>query len=76
MDSDIEIIISFIRDAVKELQEPVVTEITKTTRDPYRILISTIISLRTKDMVTREASQRLYEHADTPEKMLELSSQG
>ena len=73
MDSDIEIIISFIRDAVKELKEPVVTEITKLTRDPYRILISTIISLRTKDMVTREASKSLYELADTPEKMLELS---
>jgi len=73
MNSDIEIIISFIRDAVKELKEPVVTEITKLTRDPYRILISTIISLRTKDTVTREASKRLYELADTPEKMLELS---
>lgn len=75
MESDIEIIISFIRDAVKELKEPVVTEITKLTRDPYRILISTIISLRTKDTVTREASKRLYELADTPEKMLELSQE-
>ena len=73
MESDIEIIISFIRDAVKEFKEPVVTEITKQTRDPYRILMSTIISLRTKDTVTREASKRLYELADTPEKMLELS---
>lgn len=75
MDSDIEIIVSFIRDAVKEFKEPVVTEITKQTRDPYRILMSTIISLRTKDTVTREASKRLYELADTPGKMLELSSE-
>ena len=73
MDSDIEIIVSFISNAVKEFKEPVVTEITKQTRDPYRILISTIISLRTKDTVTREASKRLYELADTPVKMLELS---
>lgn len=73
MDSDIEIIVSFIRDAVKEFKEPVVTEITKQTRDPYRILMSTIISLRTKDTVTREASKKLYELADTPGKMLGLS---
>ncbi|WP_457621534.1 endonuclease III domain-containing protein [Persephonella sp.] len=42
-------------------------------RTPYQILISTIISLRTKDEVTAEASERLFKLADNPYDMLRLS---
>ncbi|WP_457627212.1 endonuclease III domain-containing protein [Persephonella sp.] len=42
-------------------------------RTPYQILISTIISLRTKDEVTAEASERLFKLADNPYGMLRLS---
>ncbi|NPA12640.1 MAG: endonuclease III [Aquificae bacterium] len=42
-------------------------------RTPFQILISTIISLRTKDQITAEASERLFKIADTPEKILKLS---
>jgi endonuclease-3 len=37
--------------------------------DPFRILISTIISLRTRDEVTFAASDRLFARADTPATM-------
>ena len=53
-------------------REPVVTEYARTRRDPFRILISTIISLRTKDDVTRAASEKLLAIADTPQKMMRL----
>jgi endonuclease-3 len=46
---------------------PSVSQIAKEGRDPFRILISTMISLRTKDEVTAEASRRLFKEADTPE---------
>ncbi len=72
MATDIDKIIKILRETTKKWKEPVVTEITKQTRDPFKVLISTIISLRTKDDVTREASKRLYKLAETPEKMLEL----
>jgi endonuclease-3 len=36
-------------------------------------LISTILSLRTKDQTTAQASDRLFKVADTPEKILKLS---
>lgn len=42
-------------------------------RDPFRILISCLISLRTKDEVTAAASARLFHLARTPRSMLELS---
>lgn len=41
--------------------------------DPYRVLIATIISLRTRDEVTLFSSERLFALADTPTSMLDLS---
>ena len=54
---------------------PSVSEIGRETEDPFRILISTIISLRTRDEVTFSASMRLFEVADTPREMLSLSEE-
>ena len=41
-------------------------------RDPYRILVSCLLSLRTKDEVTIPATERLFSLADTPGKMVKL----
>ena len=51
---------------------PSVSQVAEERRDPFRILISTVISLRTKDQVTLESSSRLFEIADTPERMRKL----
>lgn len=40
---------------------------------PFTVLISCILSLRTKDEVTEQASIRLLKKHDTPEKILKLS---
>lgn len=42
---------------------PSVSEIAGEDNDPYRILVSTILSLRTKDKVTIERSKALFEKA-------------
>ncbi len=41
-------------------------------QDPFLILISCILSLRTKDEVTAPASKRLFELAKTPQEIIEL----
>ncbi len=71
---DIDAIIHILRFTIAQWQKPIVTEIADKDRNPFKILISTILSLRTKDKVTREASIRLFKLADTPENMLKLSS--
>jgi endonuclease-3 len=43
--------------------------------DPFKILISTIISARTKDEVTGPATERLFALADSPGKMSRLSEE-
>jgi endonuclease-3 len=42
-------------------------------RDPFRVLIACILSLRTQDTTTGPASERLFAAADTPDAMLTLS---
>ena len=62
-----------LRQTVEEWRSiPYVTECANITRDPFRILISTILSLRTKDETTGAASVRLFSLADTPQTMARL----
>ncbi|MEW6075533.1 MAG: endonuclease III [Candidatus Omnitrophota bacterium] len=58
---------------VRQFALPSVT-ITSRTKDPYLVLISCILSLRTKDAVTHQAGKRLFALADTPKKMIQLSA--
>jgi len=57
----------------KNWNAPVVAFMGRNGNDPFKILISTILSLRTKDQITAQASDRLFKVADTPEKILKLS---
>ncbi len=62
---------------LKELNKviPAVSYVAITQNDPYCVLISTILSLRTKDDVTLQASVRLFNVASNPSDMLKLSSE-
>lgn len=65
-------VMSILKEEVGRLGVPIVTEISRRRRDPYRVLISTLLSLRTKDETTRQAADRLLASAPTPRKMLRL----
>ena len=54
---------------------PVVTEVANATRDPFRVLISTVLSLRTRDEVTAIAARDLFAVADTPQKIAALPAE-
>ena len=69
-----------INDVVKILKKelalgemPIVSHLAEDQRDPFVILISTLLSLRTKDEVTAVATDRLFALASTPEDMLKIS---
>ena len=51
---------------------PIVSHLAEDQRDPFVILISTLLSLRTKDEVTAVATERLLALASTPQEMLQL----
>ncbi len=72
-DNDIATVIDLL---VKELETeklPIVSGLAEKDSDPFQILISTLLSLRTKDEVTEVATQRLFALASTPSEMLKLS---
>ncbi|MCE5228889.1 endonuclease III [bacterium] len=51
---------------------PYVTGCADDTRDPFQVLISTILSLRTRDAATQQASDALFKIAKTPREMMKL----
>jgi endonuclease-3 len=61
-----------IREATRGATDPSVTAIAKKTRSPYRVLVSTVISARTKDEVTAVASKQLFLRVDNPGDMAKL----
>ena len=66
--------LSLIKEEYPKYRLPLVSDMVRKKKDPFRILIGTILSLRTKDEVTSEATRRLFEVADTPEAILNLDT--
>ena len=62
-----------LKKAVRKFRTPSVTVIAKK-NDPFAVLVSCIISLRTRDEVTELASARLFNLAKLPAELLELSN--
>ena len=68
-------VIRTVRREVARWPEPAVGVLARQSgRDPFRVLISCLLSLRTKDKTTGEASERLFALASTPAAMQNLSS--
>jgi endonuclease III len=62
-----------VRAHVAGVEVPVVSLIAQGTRDPFRVLISTLLSARTKDETTAAASERLFAVAAEPASLASLS---
>ncbi len=69
---DIHDVVAILTKESRNWDVPIVTLQAETTRDPFRVLISTVLSLRTKDQTTAEASRRLFGLAATPEGIVAL----
>lgn len=68
---DIHAAIRTLKEEVQQWKVPVVGHYTQT---PFTVLISCILSLRTQDKTTHEASERLFRLSKTPRKMVKLSA--
>lgn len=72
-DHEIHQAVAILSEAVKGWCSPAVTIVAARDHDPFKVLISCILSLRTRDQTTSEASQRLFALADTPQRLARLS---
>ena len=64
---------ALVTEAVKVWPTPAVTIVATQDHDPFKVLVSCILSLRTRDQTTAEASARLFGIADTPAKLALLT---
>ncbi len=71
----IEKVVSYLQKETKKFRKPSVSKVKEVYKDPYKILISTILSLRTKDGVTEKASFRLFSLAKDPYEMVNLKDE-
>ncbi|MEW6595002.1 MAG: exodeoxyribonuclease III [Thermodesulfobacteriota bacterium] len=60
---DIDAVLARLSEAVRELRVPVVDLIAVQTRDPFKVLVATILSARTKDETTAKAAAKLFARA-------------
>lgn len=65
-------VMAALTEAVKKWRTPVVTEMGKRGTEPFRVLVACVLSTRTKDEVTAQAAERLFEAADGPDEMARL----
>ncbi|MCB9358434.1 endonuclease III [Candidatus Woesearchaeota archaeon] len=71
--ADIDEIIKILKKEVQNYQVPVVDLIKIQTDDPFKVLVATILSARTKDQTTVEACKRLFKLVNKPEDINKLT---
>lgn len=68
--NSIDLIMAILKTEVKQFSTPVVGLIAQETKDPFQVLISCLLSLRTRDETTAKASARLFKLGHTPSALL------
>ena len=75
-DKDIHVVMRLLEAEMRQFGLPPVSAMAEEAIvDPFKILVSTILSARTKDEVTGPATERLFALADSPGKMSRLSEE-
>ncbi|KPV52277.1 endonuclease III [Kouleothrix aurantiaca] len=72
---DIDAVMAILREAMPRFEQPLIEAMGEASQTPFRILVATILSLRTKDILTAVVAPRLFAAADTPARMLALSEE-
>ena len=72
-DKSIHSVVKILRKEIRKWRVPIVGLVAENSKDPYAVLISCLLSLRTKDQATAVATERLFRLAKTPKTMVRLT---
>ena len=72
---DINAVVPLLAKETAHLDVPIVDLVATQTRDPFKILVATILSARTKDETTAKASARLFKRASDPDTLATLDEE-
>lgn len=67
------IILKILKKEYEKYQKPVSTSIQERTKDPFKVLIATILSARARDIQTEKICNELFKHADKADKLAKIS---
>lgn len=65
-------VVILLREQLKTLNVPYLDLMVNQSRDPFKVLISCILSLRTQDRTTAKASEKLFSIINTPQELSQL----
>ncbi|MBI2522951.1 endonuclease III [Candidatus Woesearchaeota archaeon] len=65
-------VITLLKEEVRHFENSVVSKIGEIQKDPFKVLISCILSLRTQDKTTGPIALKLFKEAGTPEKIAKM----
>jgi endonuclease-3 len=69
---EIDTVMAILAETMPTYEQPLIDAMGADGQTPFRILIATLLSLRTKDTLTAVVAPRLFAEADTPQAMLTL----
>jgi exodeoxyribonuclease-3 len=72
---NIDTFLALLEKEVQDYQVPVVDLIAVQTKDPFKVLVATILSARTKDEVTAKASEKLFAEADNVQSLARIDAE-
>lgn len=73
--TNIHAIYNILKQEFPKWKVPVVELIDIQTKDPFKVLLATILSARTKDETTARAAQRLFTKVNTPDDLNKINEQ-
>ncbi len=65
-DDDVDVVLRLVENSIQQWPVPLMERLAKNEHNPFEILIACILSLRTRDQATAEASDRLFAIAADP----------
>ncbi|WP_342349348.1 endonuclease III [uncultured Nitrospira sp.] len=71
-EDDILVFLRLVKKAIKPFPAPILGHLAEQGCDPFKILIACVLSLRTRDQATAEASRRLFAISSDPYSMSEM----
>lgn len=75
LETNIHAVYNMLKQEFPKWKVPVVELIDIQTKDPFKVLLATILSARTKDETTAKAAQRLFTEINTPEDLNKINEQ-
>ncbi len=72
---NIDEVMDILKREIEQFKHPIVEVLARKNPDPFKILVATLLSARTKDTITAKVIDKLFEKVNTPDDFLKMSEE-